>query len=137
MIEYWAHLVGCDELIVRDYDHLHNGAIFDDFSLAIGLPAVIDMRTGEVTGKVVRIDPAAQGGTVRVDVAFQGKLPEGENVIIYGLETPFTEPHDYLFNMYHPRGTRNHAAVNDGGAKGGALADDFGDGHRCPTPVVV
>lgn len=45
--------------------------------VAIGLPAVIDMRTGEVTGKVVRIDPAAQGGTVRVDVAFQGKLPGG------------------------------------------------------------
>ena len=44
---------------------------------------------------------------------FQGKLPEGENVIVYGLETPFTEPHDFLFNMYHPRGTRNHAAVND------------------------
>ena len=44
---------------------------------------------------------------------FQGKLPEGENVIVFGLETPFTEPHDYLFNMYHPRGTRNHAAVND------------------------
>jgi peptide/nickel transport system substrate-binding protein len=44
---------------------------------------------------------------------FQGKLPEGENVIVYGLETPFTEPHDFLFNMYHPKGTRNHAAVND------------------------
>jgi peptide/nickel transport system substrate-binding protein len=44
---------------------------------------------------------------------FQGKLPEGENVLVYGLETPFTEPHDFLFNMYHPKGTRNHAAVND------------------------
>jgi peptide/nickel transport system substrate-binding protein len=44
---------------------------------------------------------------------FQGRLPEGENVIVYGLETPFTEPHDFLFNMYHPKGTRNHAAVND------------------------
>jgi peptide/nickel transport system substrate-binding protein len=44
---------------------------------------------------------------------FQGKLPEGDNVMVVGLETPFTEPHDYLFNMYHPRGTRNHAAVND------------------------
>jgi peptide/nickel transport system substrate-binding protein len=44
---------------------------------------------------------------------FQGKLPEGENVMVVGLETPFTEPHDYLFNMYHPKGTRNHAGVND------------------------
>jgi hypothetical protein len=38
MIEYWAHQVGCDELIVRDYDHLQNGSIFDDFSAAVGLP---------------------------------------------------------------------------------------------------
>ena len=44
MIEYWAHLVGCDELIVRDYDQLHNGAIFDDFSFAVGLPSVGDVE---------------------------------------------------------------------------------------------
>ena len=23
------------------------------------------------------------------------------------------EPHDFLFSMYHPKGTRNHAGVND------------------------
>ncbi len=44
---------------------------------------------------------------------FQGKLPEGDNVLVYALETPFSEPHDFLFNMYHPSGTRNHAGVND------------------------
>ena len=33
--------------------------------------------------------------------------------MVFGLETPFTEPHDFLFNMYHPKGTRNHAGVND------------------------
>jgi peptide/nickel transport system substrate-binding protein len=48
-----------------------------------------------------------------LSTTFQGKLPEGENVIVYGLETPFTEPHDFLFNMYHPKGTRNHSQVND------------------------
>ena len=45
MIEYWASQVGCDELIVRDYDHLHNGTIFDDFSAAVGLPSVDDVDT--------------------------------------------------------------------------------------------
>jgi hypothetical protein len=40
MIDYWAVQVGCDELVVRDYDRLHNGAIFDDFSVAVGLPAI-------------------------------------------------------------------------------------------------
>ena len=33
--------------------------------------------------------------------------------MVWGLETPFQEPHDYLYNMYHPKGVRNHAGVND------------------------
>jgi hypothetical protein len=44
MVEYWAHEVGCDELIVRDYDRLDDGAIFDDFSAAVGLPPVGDVE---------------------------------------------------------------------------------------------
>jgi peptide/nickel transport system substrate-binding protein len=47
-----------------------------------------------------------------VSTTFQGKF-EGGNVLVYGLETPFTEPHDYLYSMYHPKGTRNHAGVSD------------------------
>ena len=47
-----------------------------------------------------------------IGTTFAGKF-EGGNVLVFGLETPFTEPHDFLFNMYHPRGTRNHAGVND------------------------
>lgn len=45
--------------------------------LAIGQPAAIDTRTGIVPGHVVRIDPAAQQGTVTVDVALDGPLPAG------------------------------------------------------------
>jgi ABC-type transport system substrate-binding protein len=47
-----------------------------------------------------------------IATTFAGKF-EGGNALVLGLETPFTEPHDYLFNMYHPKGTRNHAGVND------------------------
>jgi len=43
---------------------------------------------------------------------FKGQF-EGGNRLVFGLETPFTEPHDFLFNMYHPSGTRNHAGIND------------------------
>jgi RND family efflux transporter MFP subunit len=43
----------------------------------LGLPAVIDTRNGTVPGKVSRIDPAVQSGTVRVDVAFTAPLPSG------------------------------------------------------------
>jgi hypothetical protein len=38
MMEYWANQVGCDELIVRDYDHLRSGSIFEDFTDTVGLP---------------------------------------------------------------------------------------------------
>jgi ABC-type transport system substrate-binding protein len=47
-----------------------------------------------------------------IATTFKGQFPTG-NTVVYGLETPFTEPHDFLFNMYHPKGTRNHAGVND------------------------
>ncbi|HUF24118.1 MAG TPA: HlyD family efflux transporter periplasmic adaptor subunit [Vicinamibacterales bacterium] len=45
--------------------------------LAIGQPAEIDTRSGIVKGYVSRIDPAASGGTVGVDVTLEGALPPG------------------------------------------------------------
>jgi HlyD family secretion protein len=45
--------------------------------IEIGLRAVVDTRNGEIEGRVARIDPAAQNGTVLVDVAFSGPLPRG------------------------------------------------------------
>jgi HlyD family secretion protein len=37
----------------------------------------LDTRTGVVAGRIVRIDPAVQGGTVKVDVELVGELPRG------------------------------------------------------------
>jgi len=45
--------------------------------VALGQKAEIDTRIGIVPGRVVRIDPAAQSGTVAVDVALEGALPQG------------------------------------------------------------
>jgi multidrug efflux pump subunit AcrA (membrane-fusion protein) len=45
--------------------------------VAIGQPAVIDTRNGFVKGHVSRMDPAAQGGTVSIDVSLDGALPAG------------------------------------------------------------
>ena len=42
-----------------------------------GLPAVVDTRNGVVEGKVSRVDPSVQNGTVMVDVTFNGELPRG------------------------------------------------------------
>ena len=33
--------------------------------------------------------------------------------MVYGRQSPFSDPHDYLFNMFHSRSARNHAGVND------------------------
>jgi peptide/nickel transport system substrate-binding protein len=33
--------------------------------------------------------------------------------VFYGLQTPFSDPHDYLFNMNHPGSARNHAGIDD------------------------
>lgn len=41
----------------------------------IGLDASIDTRNGLIAGRVIRIDPAAQNGTVTVDVGLVGQLP--------------------------------------------------------------
>jgi HlyD family secretion protein len=45
--------------------------------IEIGQRAVVDTRNGEVEGRVSRIDPAAQNGTVLVDVSFTQPLPRG------------------------------------------------------------
>jgi HlyD family secretion protein len=45
--------------------------------VTIGQAASIDTRNGIVKGRVVRIDPASQNGTVTVDVTLEGALPRG------------------------------------------------------------
>ncbi len=46
--------------------------------VAVGQPASIDIRSGVIPGHVTRIDPAAQGGSVTVDVALDvEELPRG------------------------------------------------------------
>ncbi len=45
--------------------------------IAHGQKAVIDTRNGTIPGRVIRIDPAVQNGTVTVDVALEGPMPKG------------------------------------------------------------
>jgi len=45
--------------------------------LDIGQTAEVDTRNGVVPGLVTRIDPAAENGTVGVDITLQGTLPPG------------------------------------------------------------
>lgn len=45
--------------------------------LQIGQPVTIDTRNGLVKGRVVRIDPSVQNGTVTVDASLDEALPKG------------------------------------------------------------
>lgn len=45
--------------------------------IKIGQIAEVDTRNGIIPGRVIRIDPAATGGTVGVDIALEGDLPPG------------------------------------------------------------
>lgn len=45
--------------------------------ILVGQKASIDTRNGVVSGQVFRIDPSVQNGTVTVDVALTGPLPNG------------------------------------------------------------
>jgi multidrug resistance efflux pump len=45
--------------------------------VVLGQPTSIDTRNGVVAGRVMRIDPAVQNGTVAVEVALEGQLPRG------------------------------------------------------------
>ncbi len=45
--------------------------------IQIGQPAEVDTHNGVIQGKVSRIDPAVQNGTVTVDVQLEGALPQG------------------------------------------------------------
>ena len=45
--------------------------------IQIGQEASIDTRNGIAAGRVSRIDPSVQNGTVTVDIALQGDLPKG------------------------------------------------------------
>jgi HlyD family secretion protein len=45
--------------------------------VAIGQSATVDTRVGVVEGKVARIDPSVQNGTVAVDITLTSALPKG------------------------------------------------------------
>jgi HlyD family secretion protein len=45
--------------------------------LALGLSAAVDTRNGIVQGKVSRISPSANQGSVEVDIALPKELPRG------------------------------------------------------------
>ncbi len=59
----------------------------------------------------ITVELRQQDYAAYISSTFLAKFDPG--VMVWGLETPYQEPHDYLFNMYHPNGTRNHGGKID------------------------
>jgi HlyD family secretion protein len=45
--------------------------------LSLGLSVIVDTRDGTVPGRVSRVDPSVQNGTVTVEVVLEGAMPRG------------------------------------------------------------
>jgi peptide/nickel transport system substrate-binding protein len=72
----------------------------------------VELTQQDLKSAGINADIKMQEYTAYIASTFKGDF-EGGMRLVFGLETPFTEPHDFLFNMYHPKGTRNHAGIND------------------------
>jgi peptide/nickel transport system substrate-binding protein len=59
----------------------------------------------------IEVKFGAQDYAAYISSTYLGKFDGG--TMVQGLETPVSDPSDYLFAMYHPQGQRNHGGVND------------------------
>lgn len=59
----------------------------------------------------IELDFKPQPYAAYIASTFLGKFDGG--TMVWGLQTPVQEPHDYLFNMYGEKSARNHAGVKD------------------------
>ena len=60
----------------------------------------------------IETDIKIQEYSAYISTTYLGKY-EGGMRLVFGLLTPFSDPHEFLFNQYHPKGPRNNAGVND------------------------
>jgi HlyD family secretion protein len=77
----------------------------------LGQTAEVDTRTGKVKGIVARIDPAAQNGTVGVDVTLQGPLPAGARADLSVDGTIELERLENVLKVQRPSFSQDNAPV--------------------------
>lgn len=77
----------------------------------VGQTAEVDTRTGKVKGIVARIDPAAQNGTVGVDVTLQGELPQGARPDLSVDGTIELERLDNVLKVQRPSFSQDNATI--------------------------
>jgi len=77
----------------------------------VGQVAEVDTRNGKVKGIVARIDPAAQNGTVGVDVTLQGALPQGARPDLSVDGTIELERLDNVLKVQRPSFSQDDATI--------------------------
>ncbi len=78
----------------------------------VGQSAVVDTRNGIVKGVVARIDPAAQNGTVGVDVTLLGDLPAGARPDLSVDGTIELERFDNVLKVQRPSFSQDDATIS-------------------------
>jgi HlyD family secretion protein len=76
-----------------------------------GQIANVDTRNGTVAGRVVRVDPSVQNGTVTVDVTFDGPLPKGSRPDLSVDGTVELERLADVLKVGRPASGQEHSAV--------------------------
>jgi HlyD family secretion protein len=76
-----------------------------------GQIANVDTRVGIVAGRVVRVDPSVQNGTVTVDVTFDGPLPKGSRPDLSVDGTVELERLADVLKVGRPASGQEHSAV--------------------------
>ena len=80
--------------------------------LAVGQAVAVDVSTEPTPGKVARIDPAVQNGTVGVDIAFDERLPKGTRPDLSVMATIEIERLPNVRNVRRPTTGRDHAETS-------------------------
>lgn len=78
----------------------------------VGQPALIDTRTDTIPGRVRRVDPNVQGGSVLVEVTLAGDLPTGSRPDLNVDGTIQLERLDDVLHVGRPVYGQSHATVS-------------------------
>ena len=78
----------------------------------VGQSAVVDTRNGIVKGVVARIDPAAENGTVGVDITLRGDLPAGARPDLSVDGTIELERLDNVLKVQRPSFSQDNATIS-------------------------
>jgi HlyD family secretion protein len=80
--------------------------------ILVGQRVAVDTRNGTVQGRVIRIDPSVQNGTVTVDASLDGALPKGARPDLSVEGVIELDRADHAFKMGRPVQAQSFATIS-------------------------